>query len=97
MTMRKQVLLFAGLCLFALLTWGSPCAQAADYSDVEGHWAQETIERWSDSGVLKGYDDGWFGPNDPVSRGQLSEILYRLWGCGPQEGHTFPDVARHSP
>ncbi len=93
MTMRKQVLLFAGLCLFALLTWGSPCAQAADYSDVEGHWAQETIERWSDSGVLKGYDDGWFGPNDPVSRGQLSEILYRLWGCGPQEGHTFPDVA----
>lgn len=83
----------AGLCLAALLAWGGPGARGAEYSDVEGHWAQEAIERWSGSGVLKGYDDGRFGPNDPVSRGQLAEILYRLWGCGPREGHTFPDVA----
>lgn len=90
---RKSWRWGAGLCLLAVLVCGSQRARAAEYSDVEGHWAREAIERWSDSGVLKGYDDGRFGPNDPVSRGQLSEILYRLWGCGPREGHSFPDVA----
>lgn len=68
-------------------------ASAADYPDVEGHWARGAIERWSDSGILKGYSDGSFGPNDPVTRAQLSEVLYRIWGCGPKSGHTFEDAS----
>lgn len=84
----------AAVCLLALVLCGGQYAQGAIYSDIEGHWAQPAIERWAGSGILNGYPNGSFGPNDPVTRGQLSEILYRVWGCGPKDGRSFPDVAR---
>lgn len=67
-------------------------AKAASYSDVEGHWAQPAIERWSESGILKGYEDGRFGPNDPMTRAELATVLYRLWGCQPREGLPYEDL-----
>lgn len=67
-------------------------AKAASYSDVEGHWAQPAIERWSESGILNGYEDGRFGPNDPMTRAELAAVLYRLWGCQPREGLAYADL-----
>lgn len=91
--MKKRLAFFLmalGLCC-ALTTVSAP-ARAAAYPDIEGHWAKPAIERWSDSGILKGYADGRFAPNDPISRAQLSEILYRVWGCKPNSARTFTDV-----
>ena len=67
-------------------------ARAASYSDVEGHWAQPAIERWSESGVLRGYEDGRFGPDDPMTRAELATVLYRIWGCQPREGLPYADL-----
>ncbi|MCF0123996.1 MAG: S-layer homology domain-containing protein, partial [Ruminiclostridium sp.] len=51
---------------------------ALTFSDVpEGTWYTEAV-RWAASeGIVKGYGDGTFGPNDPVTREQLATILYR--------------------
>ena len=91
---KSAVRLIGSLFCCALLCALFLCASvsAADYPDVEGHWARRAIARWSDSGILKGYPDGSFGPNDPVTRAQLSEVLYRIWGCEPKSGHTFEDA-----
>lgn len=67
-------------------------AEAATYSDTAGHWAEPAIERWSDSGILQGYTDGRFGPDDPMTRAQLAAVLYRIWGCSPKEGLTYEDL-----
>lgn len=92
--MKKHVTFFlAALGLCCALAAAATPAQAAAYPDIESHWAKPAIERWSDSGILKGYSDGRFAPNDPISRAQLSEILYRVWGCKTNSARTFTDVS----
>jgi N-acetylmuramoyl-L-alanine amidase len=46
--------------------------------DITGHWAEESIRKAMKSGVIKGYSDGRFGPDEPVTRAQLAVILDRL-------------------
>lgn len=51
---------------------------ALNFEDVSGDaWYTETV-RWAASeGVVNGYGNGKFGPNDPVTREQLATMLYR--------------------
>ena len=46
--------------------------------DVTGHWAEKEIRRCMERGLLKGYPDGSFQPDKPVTRAELAVILDRL-------------------
>ena len=46
--------------------------------DVSGHWAEKAIRRCIERGLLKGYPDGSFQPDKPVTRAELAVILDRL-------------------
>lgn len=46
--------------------------------DVKGHWAEPSIRKAIEKGVIKGYADGTFKPDEPVTRAQLAVILDRL-------------------
>ena len=46
--------------------------------DVTGHWAEKAIRRCMERGLLRGYPDGSFGPDKPVTRAELAVILDRL-------------------
>lgn len=46
--------------------------------DITGHWAEAQIRRCMERGLLKGYPDGSFGPDKPVTRAELAVILDRL-------------------
>lgn len=60
----------------ALLT--QPIAAAA-FTDTDGNWAESAIEKWSEKyGVLNGYEDGSFHPDDPITRGAFAGILNRF-------------------
>lgn len=57
---------------------GEPEAGAADFSDVPaGTWYTAPVAWAADNGIVNGYDDGSFGPADPVLREQTAAILYR--------------------
>lgn len=59
---------------------GSPEAtNTASFGDVaDGAWYAKAV-RWAEgSGVVKGYDNGNFGPDDAVTREQMVTILYRF-------------------
>ena len=45
------------------------------FSDIEGHWAKEAIIELSERGVVNGFEDGTFRPNESVTREQFSKIL----------------------
>ena len=67
---------------------GSPVVNyAMDFSDVaEGAWYAEAVRWAAAEGVVGGYGDGRFGPNDPITREQLATILFRhLVGDGAAE------------
>ena len=46
--------------------------------DITGHWAEAQIRRCVERGLLKGYPDGSFGPDKPVTRAEIAVILDRL-------------------
>lgn len=95
--MLKRLACSLGLCglLCAACAVLSTPAGAADYTDIQGHWAADVIEKWSDAGILSGYADGTFRPDAPVTRAQLATVLYRIWGAEPvEDGFDYPDLPR---
>lgn len=58
---------------------GSPAAAYRPiFTDVlAGQWHAETITWGNDYGILLGYGDGRFGPDDAVTVEQMLAILYR--------------------
>ena len=58
---------------------GNPATEeAASFTDVaEGKWYSNAVAWAGSAGIVAGYTDGRFGPNDNVTREQLAAILYR--------------------
>lgn len=51
------------------------------FTDVEeGNWAAHAVMRWSRSGVISGYGDGSFRPEQQVTRAEFSAIVNRIFG-----------------
>ncbi len=48
--------------------------------DVTGHWAEKAIRQCMEWGLLKGYPDGSFQPDKPVTRAELAVVLSRMEG-----------------
>lgn len=47
--------------------------------DVSGHWAKASIEWAKEKGLIKGYPDGSFKPNNPLTRAEMCAILERFY------------------
>jgi len=46
--------------------------------DITEHWAEKAIRRCMERGLLRGYPDGSFQPDKPVTRAELATVLDRL-------------------
>ena len=66
--------------LAAVLAGALTASQAAAvFSDTSGHWAEDTITKWSeDYGIITGYEDGTFRPDASITRGAFAGILDRF-------------------
>ena len=63
---------------------------AQDYAE---HWASKTIAKWNDKGLLKGYEDGTFKPDNAITRAEFAVILVRMFGYkNNEEPMVFQDV-----
>ena len=78
---------------------GSPDAGSASFTDVApGQWYADGVAWASANGVVSGYTDGSFRPNDTITREQMAAILYqyaRLQGkldSGRADLSIFADV-----
>ena len=48
------------------------------FSDALPDWAQESVLELNRQGVIKGYENGRFGPGDPLTGGQTVTLLWRM-------------------
>ena len=64
-------------------------------SDIEGHWAQNTIKQMVDKGIIKGYPDGSFGPNNNITRAEFTSLLVRAFNLESGPGKIFNDTDSH--
>ncbi|ANF94768.1 InlB B-repeat-containing protein [Paenibacillus bovis] len=53
---------------------------AASFSDIDGHWAAESIRQAVDAGIVKGYADGTFKPGQAVTRAEFTLMLLQAMG-----------------
>lgn len=74
--------------------------EAAPFSDIHGHWAQGAVDKAYSLGLIAGYEDGTFRPDQKVTRAQLVAILNEALGRNPDiksvdhfiEESIFPDI-----
>lgn len=64
------------------------------YIDVpEESWFESYVSYATELGVMSGYGDGRFGPNDNLARSQFAVVLYRMEGSPAVSfKNKFPDV-----
>ncbi len=55
-------------------------AATPQFSDIKGHWAEQTIVKWAECGFAKGYPDGTFKPNGNVTRAEFVAFVDRFFG-----------------
>lgn len=61
------------------------------YADVSNDaWYAEAVNAMTEGGLLKGYDDGLFHPNDIITGGELATILCRIGGEDPSNDYFYP-------
>lgn len=60
---------------------GEPTVESAGFTDVaEDAYYADAVAWAAENGIVLGYGDGTFGPNDPITREQLAAMLYRYAG-----------------
>jgi len=71
----------------------SSFAYASGFTDIQNHWAETEITKWSDKGLASGYSDGTFQPNGKVTRAEFVALVNRAFEIS-KEGATegFADV-----
>ena len=47
------------------------------FTDTSGHWAKDYIATATAAGIVGGYNDNIFGPNDPVTREQMAAMVVK--------------------
>lgn len=64
----------------------------SDVSPTKDAWCYTQVMKAYEAGLINGYGNGLFGKNDPITRGQMVQILYNYYGedCGTNSG--FSDV-----
>ena len=67
---------------------------AADFTDIQGHWAAESIAKAAAEGWMNGVGEGLFAPEEVLSRAMFVTILYRYVGSPEVKADTaFEDVS----
>ena len=91
--MKRKLLslLLAFVMTASLLTVGASAAEPT-YGDTVGHWAEGSIGRWSEHGIVQG-SNGAFAPNAPIARECAMVILGRAMGIEPIEN---PDLTKYA-
>lgn len=68
------------------------------FSDTSSHWAKDTIAVTESYGIVSGYDENTFGPNDLITREQAAVIIARAAQLEAAAGElNFTDSKAISP
>lgn len=61
----------------------------------KGAWYVNYVNFCVEKGIIKGYQDGSFGPAKEITRAEFATMLARFIGVEDTEGNAFTDVSQH--
>lgn len=69
----------------------------APFSDIKGLEAEEYIRHLHDAGIINGFPDGTFLPENPISRAEFVVIMVKALGIEGKRGNVkgFVDIDKH--
>jgi hypothetical protein len=71
-------------------------AAGAGFTDINSLWAEKAILKAQGAGIVSGYADGSFRPNEPLTRAEAVVILNKIFGrtgqAGSNEALLWQDV-----
>lgn len=78
--LSKKKLILATIVIVAFsLTLAGSFAKGTQFSDLpRNHWAYDNIMEIYDKGLISGYPDGTFRPNELLTRAEAAVIIWRL-------------------
>ena len=90
----------AGAAATAVIVSAVPAAGFAaevEFTDIAGHWGEDSINYLVEKGAIEGFGDGTFLPNDKLTRGQAAKILAKAKGLNVDENAeaSFADTKGH--
>lgn len=85
--MRKNISI--ALALILLISTGSVFAETVDY---EESWAKDEIAYMVDKGIISGYPDGTFKPDNNVTNAEFYRLVNALLGYTETEEINYDDV-----
>lgn len=74
--MRKFLCILTVLVTISVLSF---VVFAKDFTDTDNHWAEGSIERWADEGVVNGYEDNSFKPDAFLSRAEFVTMIVNMF------------------
>ena len=89
-TRKHRIRALALILVFSMVL--SIGAFAASFTDMEGHWATEAVDYWTERGLLHGYSDGTFQPDEPITRAEVAWFTADVLGLSGTAGQSFTDV-----
>jgi hypothetical protein len=67
--------------------------QVGRFSDVQsGNWYAQAINYLASNGILMGFPDGTFRPNDSITRAELTAVMSRFFDHNGNGTNNFSDV-----
>lgn len=88
--MKKKII---PIMLMSMLTVSS---SVYAFSDVDNHWAKDSIDKLSQINIVKGYEDNTFRPDRNMTRAEVATIINRLTGAKKESLKYIPDLDRQS-
>lgn len=62
------------------------------FSDTTRHWASDLINKAASAGIILGFTDGTFRPDQDITRAEAIAIFNRVLGRAPDKDHLLPDM-----
>lgn len=93
--LKSRNLTKLALMVFFLELWaglGTLQVQAAQLTDISGHWVQAQTQSLFDQGIIDGYPNGTFRPDAAVTRAEFIAMVNSAFGFEDQAPVNFRDV-----
>ncbi|HZJ76971.1 MAG TPA: S-layer homology domain-containing protein [Oscillospiraceae bacterium] len=81
------------LLISSMILSGFSFVFANSFSDIERHWAKNEIEAWVEKGLIEGYSDRTFRPDNNITRAEFITLINRAFGYTGEGIADFTDIS----
>ena len=95
--LKKRLFLIGLFCVLII----SSCQGvfASVFPDLEeNHWCYDTIVKYYQKGIIQGYEDGTFRPNNPITRAEYVKIVNQFFAYSSDntQKSDFTDIPEYA-